>query len=240
MKSLTTILSLLVFPTLMLLGGCKNRLNKEPRHGDGRGRNAGEAAKKTISELPTLIDTGSFDMLGFHSWAETKRAKLGTPIPILSLRCDLFAKENAERMGGPEAFAFSKDTLFPVLVGDSVRLAFRADSLTDSASRAGSKAWIVAEIGNAELMLLVDSTLKAHSRESKLPASVYSVIEIPNLNQLHLFYSAAGTGMLIPLNGNIPHPCPVGPANNAITFASALRTFYACKEIAQFCPEVKL
>jgi hypothetical protein len=234
MKNAYAILLLPLGLALWLFSGCEKGAIHPRQPVEDRGKSAAEAAKNTLKFLDEVIDPETFASLGFRTLDEVKIAKLGAPIPVFSLRCDLMTKPDASRNGGVRALSFSIRTLYPLVVSGVVRASFMVDSIPNDSNKRGGD-WLVTEIGNAGLARMVDSSLHNHAKMSRLPESTYTVAEVPNLGQAFLVYPSNDGEMVVPMEASSGSSCTLGSPGQAVTLAAALKTFSSCKTLPKSC-----
>jgi hypothetical protein len=220
--------------TLSILMGYENKPKESPLHIEDRGKNAADAAMRTLGFLTDVIDSQSFASLGFRSLKEVEIATLGAPIRIFRLRCDLMTRPFATGNSRVRGFSFSNSILYPLVVDGMVRASFMVDSIPNENIKSRGD-WVVSEIGNAELARTVTSTLQMHTGISRLPESSYSVGEVPNLGEVFLFYSSRFGEMVVPIKTGSASSCPLGVPGEAVPLESALKSFAKCKTLPKSC-----
>ena len=183
------------------------RLFPEPGPLVLRGSNALETARLTKDNLHKFVTDENFKDMGFHSIQEARAATLGDPISWIRMGCDFIQKWKPEYGGALKPFAFSKQTVYPLLAKDDrgishARSTLTLDSLTDTFS-GGKKPWSTQGIGRSRMAVLIDSILFVTAKNAGKPISEYTIVEFPALNRVYLSYSSQGSVYLKPLAGVI-------------------------------------
>lgn len=232
--------ALVVLLAVLACGRKKENPDAEPPKPDfveTRGKSAGDAVAKMMGLLPEIANEHVYQRLGFRSLDEVKKAKPGTPIARIWLRCDSIKTYAPSKGENLEPLIFLKRWVFPLEVDKHARSTMVADSMADSASD-GKLDWKVVEVGGANWAAMMDTILSPHSERNGIKPDKYSLVEIPALDQVYLAYPDKEGLSLLPLKG-AGSPCWPMVEGMPMRLSAALLKLSQCKQLEAACTDPK-
>ena len=153
------------------------------------------AAEKMRGSFKNLVSSENFALLGFRSVKEVEFAALGAPLTRIRLRSDSILNYTPSKGENLETMVFSRSKIFPLLVD----LHARSTILVDSSSLRGGLSqlyWEAHELGNRSLAEIIDKSLPRLAAQTRLPASAFTLVEIPATGQRYLAFQTSQGGYL--------------------------------------------
>jgi hypothetical protein len=153
-------------------------------------REATVAAQAEMLEFSEVVSGENFRALGFSTPDEAKRAVLGEPIELYSVRLDELRRYDPA--ANPETLIRRQlQYLFPVLVAGKLRSSIEV-------AKVGST-WKGVRFGSPQIMRTLDGIRRTQAKELKRAPSSFFLVRVRALNVAFMGHRDGGTLWLTPI-----------------------------------------
>lgn len=152
-------------------------------------KDARTAASLGLKTFPAMINEKNFSAMGFRSVSEVRQARLGEPMKVFTVRLDKLMKYEDSIKADTLLEKANSQVMFPLTVNREARCAITVALRKEQ--------WVVTKFGSSSFTQLVSSARQASVKETRLPLSSYTVIQVNALNMVFVGHQDRETKQLM-------------------------------------------